>query len=177
MGTKMSLPETPLGTQTLFFRSYYIPKLWSPIRNVLVRVRVTLRLAVHRQSVRLGANPLRPTTSNFSFQLNTCGYSPYVTSFLMREWVCRLELLLVLVSAFIIRSESSGNHDHILLSQNRDSSNLEGQVLVFISPRKRVARLYPQALGSLFVACYDSQGYGGGIWPRLHTEMFWTKNT
>jgi hypothetical protein len=46
-------------------------------------------------------------------------------------------------------------------------TNLEGQVPVFISPRNRVARLYPQALGSLYVASYDSQGYGGGIRPRL----------
>jgi hypothetical protein len=36
----------------------------------------------------------------------------------------------------ILRSESCGTHDHILLSQNRDSPNLDGQVLVFISPRK-----------------------------------------
>jgi hypothetical protein len=49
--------------------------------------------------------------------------------------------------------------------------NLEGQVLIFLSPRKKVARLYPQALGSLSVASYDSQGYGGGIRPRLHTEV------
>jgi hypothetical protein len=34
------------------------------------------------------------------FQLNTCGYSPYVTSFLTRGWVCRLQLLLV-ISAVI----------------------------------------------------------------------------
>jgi hypothetical protein len=32
-----------------------------------------------------------------------------------------------------------------------------------------VALLYPQVLGSLFVASYYSQGYGGGIRPRLHT--------
>jgi hypothetical protein len=38
----------------------------------------------------------------------------------------------------------------------------EGQVPVLISPRKRMAQLYPQALGSLSVAFYDSQGYGGG---------------
>jgi hypothetical protein len=42
-----------------------------------------------------------------------------------------------------------------LLSQIRDSTNLEGQVPVFISPRHRVAWLYPQVLGSLFVASYD----------------------
>jgi hypothetical protein len=48
-----------------------------------------------------------------------------------------------------------------------DSPNLEGQVPIFISPRNRVAQLYLQALGSLFVAPYDSQGYGGGILTRL----------
>jgi hypothetical protein len=87
----------------------------------------------------------------------------------MRGWVCRLQLLLDLASAVILGSESRGTHDHILLSLIRDSLNLEGQVPRFISPRDRVAQLYPQALGSLFVASYDSQGYGGVIRPRLHT--------
>jgi hypothetical protein len=32
-----------------------------------------------------------------------------------------------------------------------------------------VAQLYPWALGPLFVASYDSQGYSGGILSRLHT--------
>jgi hypothetical protein len=50
--------------------------------------------------------------------------------------------------------ESRGTRDHILLSEIRDSPNLEGQVPVFISPRNRVAQLYRQALGSLFVASY-----------------------
>jgi hypothetical protein len=36
------------------------------------------------------------------------------------------------------------------ISQFRDLPNLEGQVPVFISPRNRVVRLYPQALGSSF---------------------------
>jgi hypothetical protein len=80
--------------------------------------------------------PLRLTTSNFIFKLNTCGYSPYITS-LTRVWVCSLELLLVLVSAVILRSESSGTHDSIFLSQIQDSPNLEGQVPVFISPRNK----------------------------------------
>jgi hypothetical protein len=56
----------------------------------------------------------------------------------------------------------------ILLSQIRDSPNLESQVPVFIFPRNMVAQLYTQALGSLFVASYDSHGYGGGIRTRLH---------
>jgi hypothetical protein len=108
-------------------------------------------------------------TSNFVFQLRTCGYSPYVISSMTREWVCRLRLLLVLASALILRSESRGTHNHILLSQIRDSPNVEGQVPAFISLRNKVAQLYPQALGSLVVGSFHSQGYGGGVRPRLYT--------
>jgi hypothetical protein len=50
----------------------------------------------------------------------------------------------------------------------RDTPNLEGQVLVFISSRNRVAQLYPQAMGSLFVISCDSQDYGGSIRTCLH---------
>jgi hypothetical protein len=39
---------------------------------------------------------------------------------------------------------------------------------VFISPRCKMAQLYPQTLCSLYVASYDSQGDGGGIRSRLH---------
>jgi hypothetical protein len=60
---------------------------------------------------------------------------------------------------------------HILLSQILDSPNLVGQVPVFIFPSNRGAQLYPQARGSLFVAFYDSQGYGG-IRPSLHVGLF-----
>jgi hypothetical protein len=91
---------------------------------------------------------------------------------LTREQVCRLQLLLVLASAVILGSESRGTHDHILLSYIRVFPNLEGQVPVFISPRKRMAQLYIQALGSLFVAIYDSQEYGGGIRTRLHAGLY-----
>jgi hypothetical protein len=90
------------------------------------------------------------TTSIFIFQLNTCGYSPYVTSCLTRGWVCRLQLLMAPASAVVLRSESRGSHDHILLSQIRDYPNLEGQVPVFISLRNEVARLYPSGTGLPF---------------------------
>jgi hypothetical protein len=60
----------------------------------------------------LATSPWRLTTRNFMFQLNTCGYSYYVTSSLARGWVCRLQLLLVLASAVTLRSESRGTHDH-----------------------------------------------------------------
>jgi hypothetical protein len=115
-------------------------------------------------------SPLRLTTSIFFLvQLNIWDHSPYVTSSLTRGWVCHLQLLLVLASTVILRSESRGTHDHILLSHFRNPLNLEGQVPLFTPARNRFAQLYPQSLGSLFVASYDSQGYGGGIWTRLHT--------
>jgi hypothetical protein len=53
----------------------------------------------------------------------------------------------------------------------RDYPNLESDVPIFISSRNRVAQLYPQSLGSHFVASYDSQGYGGGIRTLLHVGM------
>jgi hypothetical protein len=39
---------------------------------------------------------------------------------LMRGWVCHLQLLLALASTVILRCESRGTRDHILLSQIRD---------------------------------------------------------
>jgi hypothetical protein len=68
--------------------------------------------------------------------------------FLTRGWVCRLQLLLALSRAVILGFESCRCHDHILLSQIWDCPSLEGQVPIFISPKNRVAQLYPQALGS-----------------------------
>jgi hypothetical protein len=59
---------------------------------------------------------------------------------LTRERVCRLQLLLGLASAVNLGSESRCTLDHILLSQIRDSPNLEGQIPVFMSPRNRVAQ-------------------------------------
>jgi hypothetical protein len=49
------------------------------------------------------------------------------------------------------------------------SPNLEDQVSVFMFPSDRAAQLYPQVPGSLFVAFYDSQGYGVGVLIRHHT--------
>jgi hypothetical protein len=135
--------------------------------SIIFRVRVTLRLAVYRQSVHLGSSPLE--THDQYFQLNTCGYS--LCNILCGE---RMGLSSTIAgprqrSHFRVRVPRT--HDHILLSQIRDSSNLEGQVPVFISPRNNVAQLCPQAIGSLFVFSYDSQGYGGGIRTCLHTGL------
>jgi hypothetical protein len=51
-------------------------------------------------------------------------------------------------------SESRRTRKHTLLS-HLDPPNPEGLVPVFISPRNRVAQLYPRALGSLYVVSYD----------------------
>jgi hypothetical protein len=68
-------------------------------------------------------------------------------------------IAVALASAVILGSAPRGTHD------------MEGQIPVFIFPRNRVAQLHPQALGSLFVAFYDSQGYCGGIRIRLHAGI------
>jgi hypothetical protein len=117
-----------------FFCSVLKSRTELTLNSESVRVRVTLRLEVYRQSVRLGDKPLTPTISNFIFQLNTCGNSPYVISSQTRGCACSLQLLLVLASTLIFRSESRGTHSHILLLHIRDSPNQEGQVPVFISP-------------------------------------------
>jgi hypothetical protein len=51
--------------------------------------------------------------------------------------------------------------------ENGDNDFISGPIS--ISHRKRVAQLCSQALGSLFVASYDSQVYGGGIRTRFYT--------
>jgi hypothetical protein len=68
-----------------------------------------------------------------------------------------LQLLLALPSAVVLGSDSCGTHGHILLSQTVDSSNLKGQVSVFISCRNKVA-MHP-----LFFASCESHGNNGNI--------------
>jgi hypothetical protein len=82
----------------------------------------------------LMTSPSRPKTRTFIFKRNTCGYSLYVTSSLTGGWVCRLQLLLVLAGAVTLRSESSGTHDQILLSQIRDSPTCKARSLYLYPP-------------------------------------------
>jgi hypothetical protein len=64
----------------------------------------------------LATSPLKLTTSNFIFQLSTCGYNLYEISSLTTGGVYRLQLLLVLTSAVILRSEPRGTQDHSQLA-------------------------------------------------------------
>jgi hypothetical protein len=86
-------------------------------------------------------------------QLNTCGYSPYITSSLTRGWVCFLHWLLALACAVFLGPSPSGLMIiFYCLRFEIPPNNLEDQVPVFISPRNSVVQLYPQALGSLYIA-------------------------
>jgi hypothetical protein len=110
---KPSVRDAPFSVPGLLSNSENIMLLCNnmvPKGNERVRVRVTLQLAVYRQSVRLGDKPLKTHDQHFFFQLNTCGYSPYLTSSL-RGWVCCLQLLLVLASTVILGSKSRWTHD------------------------------------------------------------------
>jgi hypothetical protein len=98
--------------------------------------------------------PLRITTSKFFLTEYLLSYSLHNVLSDERTGLT-FTIGAGLASAVILRSESRGAHDHILLSQIQDSSNLEGQAPVFISPGSRVSHLYPQVLGSLFFASYD----------------------
>jgi hypothetical protein len=55
----------------------------------------------------LATSPLRLKTSNM-FQLSTCGHTPYVTSSMMREWVCRLQLFLASPAQLLSGSSPAG---------------------------------------------------------------------
>jgi hypothetical protein len=64
-------PVIPTGTGFLFVASYYSQgtvEVFDP--KAKVKVKVTLRLAIYRQSVRLGMKPLETHDQSFFFQLN-----------------------------------------------------------------------------------------------------------
>jgi hypothetical protein len=125
-----------------------------------------LRPTVSRHSLSSCQAPIRGPRPDFYYCQTVAGLLRWGA--LSDERTSRLQLLLVLASAVVLRSESCGTHDQILLSQILGSPNLEDQVFLFISPSDKMAQFYPQALGSLFIASYDTQGYGGGIRTCLH---------
>jgi hypothetical protein len=49
----------------------------------------------------------------------------------------------------------------------RPTSNLEGQIPIFMFPRDRVSQLHPQPPDTLFFFFYDSQGCGSGEFNEI----------
>jgi hypothetical protein len=145
----------------------FVTTLSTTEHNSGVGVEVNLRPTVSRP-VCLGVRHSSGTRNQFFFlleisfrQLRVCYF---VAPSLARGRVCNL-----LYNCFWALPEQS------LLSWSPteltaifycliwDSSNLEGQVPVFTSPRNRVAQLYPRALDSLFAA----SGHNSNISKRL----------
>jgi hypothetical protein len=89
------------------------------LRSLLAVAYLAIKLGVATRRIRtMGAPPSPPG--------GDC-----LRRHLTREWVCPLQLLLALADAVILGSES------------RWTLNLNGQFLVYTSPRKRVAKLKP----------------------------------
>jgi hypothetical protein len=97
------------------------------------------------QPVLVSGTRLRPATKFLLFkiifrQLRVCWCGePSLTG----GWVCSLQLLLGLASTVFHGSDSRGTHVQVLRFQTWYTPSLESQVPVFISPRNRVAQLYP----------------------------------
>jgi hypothetical protein len=146
--------------------------IWLPM-CVEVEVEVNLRPTVSRP-VSLGVRHPSGTRDQFFFlleisfsQLRVCYFvAPSLTRGRVCNLVCNCFWALPEQS---LLGRSPAELTAIFYCFIWDSTNLEGQVPVFISPRNRVAQLYPRTLGSLSVASYDSRGYGGGIIICLHT--------
>jgi hypothetical protein len=122
-----------------------------------LELKLKLKLIYDRHSV--GQSVLVPRfhlgpMTRFLLSLWRLRVSWYRAPSLTRGWVCNL-----LVQLLVGLPRSPSELTDIFYCLIWDSPNLEGQVPVFISPRNRVAQLYPRALGSLFVSSYDSQGY------------------
>jgi hypothetical protein len=126
-----------------------------------------LRLAVYRQSVRPGIRPLE--THDQIFFNSTLAV---IVLILHPSWWGYGSIVYNCCCPSTAQSFSGLSPTRpvtvLYCLKFETPPNLEGQVPVFISSRNRASRLYPRALGSLFVTSYDSLGYGGGMQTRLH---------
>jgi hypothetical protein len=135
------------------------------------RVRFALRLAAYRHWVRLGDNPLETHDPNLYFP----------TEHLRLYSLCDNQSNERMGLSFTIAAgPRQRRHSQFRVPQDSwpyftasDSKPPQtwGPVPRIYIPRNRVDRLYPQVLGSLFIASYDPQGYGGSIRPRL--QLAW----
>jgi hypothetical protein len=138
--------------------------------ELLLKLKLNYDLQSVGQSVLVSGTRLGPVTNfSLSLKLSTIAGLLFCSALSDERTDCNLLLLLALASAVPSGLSPTLLKTILYFPNSWDSPILEGQVPVFISPRNRVAQIYPRALGSLSVASYDSQGCGGGILSRLHT--------
>jgi hypothetical protein len=121
-----------------------LTRRWVCLFCIFFRVKVTFRLTVSQSVSKSWCQATSGAHDQIFltlWQLQPCFCG---APFVTRRRICLLYMLLSLAGAFFLGSESVGTRDHIFLSQIWD---------------------FP------FVASYDSQGYGGGIRPRLHVPQ------
>jgi hypothetical protein len=136
----------------------------------------------------LAKSPLRLTTGHFFLQMNTCGHSPYVTSSLTRRWVWRLQVLLDFASAVILRSESRGTHNHILLSQIRHPPTWKARSPYLYPPetgwpsctpppRHWVPFLSPPTTRRAAVEVFEPSSSRGLNWSKLKSKLCYDRRS
>jgi hypothetical protein len=135
--------------------------------DLKLKLKLKLKLIYDRrsvgQSVLVSGSHLEPMARFFSvlyWQLlvSCCGELS-----LTRGWICNLivQLLLGLARAVTLGTNSRRTQT-IFYCLIWHSPNLEGQVPVFMSPRNRVAQLYPPGTDYISVASYEMSG----LWWR-----------
>jgi hypothetical protein len=113
-----------------------------------MKVKVLSRPMVSRP-VCLGVKTHLGSKTRFWILSDMCGLFD-VGCPLSRETGLSLQLILAIASAVILRSFSRETHNHILLSQIRDSLNPVGQVRVFIYPQEQGGPVTPPETGFPF---------------------------
>jgi hypothetical protein len=90
----------------------------------------------------------------------------------MRGWVCSFQLLLAITSTIFLGLSPAGLMSIFYYLYFLDSPNPEVQV--FISPRNRVAQLYPRALcWGDYVGVLQGQGQGYITTNNQSVSMSW----
>jgi hypothetical protein len=108
--------------------------------------------------------PLETHDQHFFFHLKTLEVIVLMQHPLMRGWVCHLQLLLVLASTVILRSESHSSHDHILLSDSRLPQPGGPGPRIYI-PHEQGGPVIPSSTGLLFRRLLQL----AGLWWRYST--------